>query len=541
MAVTLRPYQEEALAAVVSACLEERFLLLQAATGAGKTILFSELIKRFMGEYDMRIAIVAHREVLVRQAYEKLLKVWPEAVMHVGLACSSVSSEVRVDRPVTIGSPQTLARRLGVMPPPHLVIRDEVHRLPPANEKSQDRELIDAWTGYYPELRVLGVTATPFRFGHGYIYGERCRPGKKNWFPRLHYSIGISTLQDQGFLVPYRALEAENIDAELAGVRTDKGEFNTADLAGIMSKEVHVGSAVNAYQEHGQGRRHVVAFCVTIDHAEKVRSAFEAAGYQSGIVHSQMSKEARDFALRRFDAGELRVICNVGVLTEGWDSTAVDCLIMCRPTLSPALYVQIIGRGLRTHPGKTDCLVLDLSGNCARHGDPDDPRVTVPGQNKRKVQASDEPVGKICPACKLLAPSGAVECRECGHEFPRPVVQEINEAVSLRDVHWAPFPVRVDSARAESYLSRAGNRMLKVAMTCFNGGTVPILVNHFMDIEGHASSYGQSKAFMLWRRLSGGQEPPRTVDEAVTRFGEITLPAEVLIKQDGKYFNVTRW
>ena len=366
----LRPYQREALSNILDAIRRERFILLQAATGAGKTILFSALIRHCMESYDMRIGVIAHREVLIRQAYDKLLKVWPEGAPYTGLACRSADKRVDVEARVVIGSPQTLAGRLNEMPPLHLLILDECHRVPPRNEKSQYRTLIERLTGYYPQLRVVGFTATPYRLGHGMIYGARCRPGKKNWWDALHYQIRISALQEQGYLVALRAKEAENIDGDLESVRTDKGEYNTADLARLMEKEVHVGSAVNAYRRYGEGRKHVVVFAVTIGHAEKLAGAFTAAGFPSGCVHSEMPQADRRRVLADFESGLLEVVCNVGVLTEGWDCTAVDCMLMCRPTLSPALYVQMIGRGLRPHPGKKDCLVLTCRATAAATATP---------------------------------------------------------------------------------------------------------------------------------------------------------------------------
>lgn len=256
----LRPYQQEALSAVLAALRGERFVLLQAATGAGKTIMFSALIRHFMERYRMRIGVLAHREVLIRQARDKLLQVWPEGAPHIGLACSGAAREIDVEAPVVIGSPQTLINRLNVMPPVDLLIIDESHRVPPANEKSQYRTLIERLTEYKPSMRVLGVTATPHRLGHGLIYGHRCRAGRSNWWERLHFKIGIAALQEQGYLVPLRAKEAENIDEDLSAVRTDKGEFNTAELAAVMEKEIHVGSAVNALRKYGESRAHVVAF-----------------------------------------------------------------------------------------------------------------------------------------------------------------------------------------------------------------------------------------------------------------------------------------
>ncbi len=348
-------------------------VLLQAATGAGKTIMFSALARLFVERWHMHVTILAHREQLVRQAADKLTRVWPEGKEQVGIACSSVTSHVDLERHVVIGSPQTLARRVNELPEQQLLIVDECHRLPPRGKRSQYAAVIDRLREYYPDMRMLGVTATPYRLGHGYIYGEDCRSPKENWFQTLAFSIGIDDLQDEGYLAPIKGYGCAEPD--LSGVKTSKGEYDLAQLSEAMSQPLHIGSAVEAVKKYGQDRRHIVVFAVTIAHAEALRDAFRGAGFRAGVVHSLMPRDERQQVLSAFDEGGLDVICNVGVLTEGWDCTSVDCMVMCRPTKSTALYVQMVGRGLRTAPGKTDCLLLDLSGNWREHGNPAHPRV----------------------------------------------------------------------------------------------------------------------------------------------------------------------
>jgi DNA or RNA helicases of superfamily II len=163
-----------------------------------------------------------------------------------------------------------------------------------------------------------------------------------------------------------------------------------------MSRPMHVGSAVNALDQYAIDRRHAVVFAVTIAHAEKLLEAF---GDQATIIHSELREDERSQALRDFETGIKRVIINVGILTEGWDSPAVDCIIMCRPTVSAGLYVQMTGRGLRPHPDKKDVLILDLANNCVTHGDPDSPKVKIQQAAKEKRKLTRHP-GKYVPIAK---------------------------------------------------------------------------------------------------------------------------------------------
>jgi DNA repair protein RadD len=546
--MNLRPYQALALDLVLKACLEERYLLLQAGTGAGKTILFSRLIQTLIESYDMRVAVIAHREILVRQAHDKLLKVWPEGRESVGIACASVSSKAELDRPVLIASPQTLVNRLESMREPiHFLIVDECHRMPPPDVESQYALLLRKMEQVYPELRVLGVTATPYRLGHGFIYGDRAK--RENWWTKLHCQVSIHNLQVGGFLVPYRAKQAEDITADLQGVKLSGGDFNLLDLEGVMTKEIHISSAVKAVQEHGQDRRAVVVFCATILHAETVAKAFTAAGFSAGCVHSKMDPDSRRANLAAFDSGRLHVVCNVGVLTEGWDSTGVDCIVLCRPTKSPALYVQMIGRGLRPHEGKTDCLILDLSGNCMLHGDPNDPVVNVPGEPKDMP-----PPTKACPECQELVHISLMECPACGYLWPKPEVVEAKPK-HLVDVDFVKpagpaggrYPVRGWSM--EEYVSRAGNRMAKLSIKLDSGGIIPLHVNHFLDFDGEASEYGQRKAWEWWNRripenFHDQLETP-SVEEAIAYASEnrdeFYFPTHVTVVPDGKYLKIASW
>ena len=537
----LRPYQEEALRTIFSAIPSNRHILVQMPTASGKTIVFSELIKRLLSQRpDLKIGILAHREILIAQASEKLLSVWPEAP--IGIACTSVSGKIDTKQSVVIGSVQTLSRRISATAPFDLVIIDEAHRIPAINQKSQYGEWIQAMKGNNSNLRILGVTATPFRLGHGYIYGNLCKEGNKNLFDALHFRFGIRALQTEGFLCLYKAKEIVNIEHDLLRVKRTASEYNLHELSDEMSKKVHLGSAVKSFKSYGEDRKRVVIFAVTIDHAERLADAFRKAGYTAGCIHSKMPAAQKRMILREFETGRLRFLCNIGVLSEGWDSPAVDCIIFCRPTLSPTLYVQMVGRGLRPHPDKKDVLILDLANNCRTHGDPEAPNIIIPngnGSNKKSVSGTSGI--KTCPKCKEIIFLTAKECPECGY----PLAVDLNSSLVLKDVKWNSdaINVSIEDTSISDYISRAGNRMLKLSLRCrLKNSLTTISVNEFFDFEGNGSLYGQSKARHIWRKITD-TEPPETVSEAKNREGEIlmSLPDQIKIIQKGKWWNVRSW
>ena len=530
--------------AVIRAMRTEPNVLLQAATGAGKTIMFSAIVKKFVETWEMRVTILAHREQLVRQAADKLLKVWPEGRGEIGIACSSVCTRADLDRHVVIGSPQTLVNRLGDLPEQRLLVVDECHRLPPRGKKSQYATLINRLREYYPDMRMLGVTATPYRLGHGYIYGSDCRNPKENWFRSLAFSIGIEDLQDEGFLAPLKGYGCSSPD--LSGVKTSSGEYDLAQLSGVMSESLHVGSAVQALKKYGNDRKHIVIFAVTIQHAEILQEAFAKAGYKAAVVHSKMPHADRQKALEAFDRGETEVICNVGVLTEGWDCTSVDCMVMCRPTKSTALYVQMVGRGLRTAPGKKDCLLLDLSGNWQEHGDPAHPRVKWKPKGNKKAKEKEgnaDPALIQCVNCEALIPAASLTCPFCG------AIQKVlcnrlpeMEALKTSSSNVQKFTVEGVPLFDSGFRSRNGNHMLRLNLSGTLEDGNKMTISEFFDFNGEASDYGQAKARKVWADLTGTL-PPATLEEAVDRMDELRghIPPEIWVKKRDKYFHVVRW
>jgi superfamily II DNA or RNA helicase len=249
--------------------------------------------------------------------------------------------------PVQVASVQTLAKR--EMPATDLIVIDEVHRV-----------FINYWdwTGS-PRLAnvpIIGLSATPWTKGLGRMFDKLI--------------IGATTRQliDQGYLSKYRVFAPASPD--LSEVRTVAGDYHGGDLAEVMNKNGLVADVVSTWQRLGQGRP-TLCFAVDRAHARNLQQQFNAAGVRCGYVDAYTTADEREEIRRQFHAGEIEIVTNVGCLTTGidWD---VRAIILARPTKSEMLFVQMIGRGLRTADGKTDCLILDHSDNHARLGFSDD-------------------------------------------------------------------------------------------------------------------------------------------------------------------------
>ena len=198
------------------------------------------------------------------------------------------------------------------------------------------------------------------------------------------------------------------------------GEYIAGEVENLMDDENLVLSACREIVQHTHDRRSVLIFASGIKHARHVVDVFEKRhNVECGFVCAETPPFERDETLRRFRVGDLKYLCNVNVLTTGFDAPNIDCVALLRPTLSPGLFYQMCGRGFRLHPGKADCLVLDFGGNVLRHGPVDQIRITNPNSNGN----GDAPA-KECPECHAVIAAGYAMCPECGHEFPPPQRQK---------------------------------------------------------------------------------------------------------------------
>lgn len=350
-APTLRPYQLEALQAIRAHLARgERRLLVALPTGCGKTVCFAAL-PGFLG-LPGRWLVLAHREELLDQALRKFRAANP------GLTCEVEQADRRAGAAdVVIASVATLQRaRLEALDPEGFagVIVDEAHH---ATAESY-RRVLERFGLLEPDCPrpLLGFTATPTR-GDGV--------GLDQVFQSIAYSMTLREAIEAGWLCGLAGLRI-SAGADLTRVATRAGDFAQGQLADAVNTPERNALVARAYLEHAPGRR-ALAFGVTVAHAEELAAALLAEGVPAACVTGETPREERRATLERFAAGELQVVSNCGVLTEGFDDPGVACILQARPTQSGLLYAQIIGRGTRPAPGKADCLVIDFVDNCRRH------------------------------------------------------------------------------------------------------------------------------------------------------------------------------
>lgn len=346
--IRLRDYQLACLADIEAAYNRGvRRQAIQLPTGGGKTILFSELIRRRGGQ----ALVLAHRDELITQARDKLHMVAPD------MPCGIVKAERNeLGYQVTAASVQTLSRprRLEQLAGQRFatVVIDEAHH---AHAQSY-RTILESVVG--PETLLLGVSATLKRADGA---------GMDDLFDEVTHQTAMLDLVEQHYLADLQAVVVM-LDANFNHVQKLHGDLVAEAVADELERANACDEAVAAYLEYARGRR-ALLFAPTVASAAAFRDRFGEAGLRAAMVDGTTPDDERKAILSAFSRGQIDVLCNCMVLTEGYDDPRADCVIIARPTVSKPLYVQMVGRGMRIHPDKKNLLVLDLVGAAGRHGD----------------------------------------------------------------------------------------------------------------------------------------------------------------------------
>ena len=418
----LRPYQATGLADIRNAYRRGyRRVVYTLPTGGGK----SAMTEYMLGTTGMSTLILAHRIELVEMIAERL---------PVSFGLVTAGSKPSRER-VQVGMVQTVTKRLADLPKFQWVISDECHL---AMSASWSRIL-----SHYGDAYQLGLSATPCRLdgiGLGTIYQQ------------IVHGPSIRELIDGGYLVPPRVFAPAAIVERL---HMRGGEFAMDEAADLLNTTKITGDAAAQLRKHGPNEQ-AVAFCCTVQHAQDVASHLSAAGIPAGYVDGSMPSQQRRGILDAFYAKRLQVLCNVDILTTGWDYPALGALIFLRPTSSLALYLQMVGRVLRISPGKRAGLILDHVGNTIRHGMPDARREwTLEG----KAKSDKPPPVSTCPMC-FAAFAPAPRCPQCGHDM-RPA-----EAASGRQARQTDGElVEIDRASMSALAVAPVKELLRLART----------------------------------------------------------------------------
>jgi len=398
-----RAYQEEAAEALYAAIRDPQCKpVIAVPTGAGKTWIMSLFFKKYLKENpDNEILVLSHTQNIVEQDAAALEIAFPDKT----IAVYSSGLGRKEHAQITVGGIQSVIKNPKKFRWANLVLIDEVHSVNHGKVGSY-RKLLDKM-----HSDVVGMSATVFRTGHGYIY-----KGKDTLFNHLAYDLtsieNFNKLVDDGYLTKLISV-APKTQLDSSKVKKSGGDYNVRKLSEEHNTAAITEQAIQDALYYGKKYNHWLVFAIDITHAIAICDSLNVHGIKSDVLHSRMSAD-RTAVLDSFHNGEIRALVSVGMLTTGYDSPQVDLILMLRPTMSAVLHVQMIGRGLRVHPGKEHCLVLDYAGNTARLGPIND--VIVP-KSERDGKGVGEAPTKNCPKCATITYTRAKVCESCGHEF----------------------------------------------------------------------------------------------------------------------------
>lgn len=412
MKINLRHYQKQVIADIYSQIRAgEKRILTFAPTGAGKTIISAQIIQHIT-QKQKKVLFLVHRDILVAQTYEKLQKF--------GLTCGFIKSgwEENRDELIQIASVQTLGFREWWH-----TLKTDVVMLDEAHITGFSTIVKRMMSEIFPDSIYIGLTATPFRLSK--------KEGIGDVFEALVCAPMPNDLINQGYLVKpsYHGVT----EADLKNVPTKNGEFDKAKLAIACNQPELIEQIVQEYIRLAKGRR-AIAFAVDVAHSKNIAAAFNGVGIKAGHVDGTTPIKERNRIYAQLAKGEIMVLSSCMALTEGFDVPSVNAVLLCRPTQSLALYLQMIGRGLRLSPEteKIDCLVIDQSGNVGRHGFVEDLK-NVSLEEGEDGNSSGMAPTKTCPleegGCGKIIYAFYQKCPSCQHNFE---IKKITVALGLK-------------------------------------------------------------------------------------------------------------
>lgn len=515
--------------------------LIDLATGCGKSLVMARIIKRLLdGWPDMRVMVITHVAELIEQNFLELVGIWPFApagIYSAGLGRRDARS------PIIFAGIQTVHNKADEIGYVDVIMVDEAHLIP-ANSQTMYGRFIAAMRAINPDLKILGLTATPYRLDSG-----RLDEGEDRLFDRVVYTYGIADGIRDGYLAPLSS-KATGTTYDLKGVGKLGGDYKQNALAAAVDKEDVYEAAVAEIVSKGEDRRSWLVFGAGVDNALHIRDAIRRHGITCETITGETPKEERRRIIEDYKAFRIRALTNNSVLTTGFNHKGVDLIAFCRPTLSVSLYVQMAGRGTRPlyAPGfdmdtvegrlqaiaagpKPNCLVLDFARLSHTHGPVDLVQPKTPGKGD-----GEAPV-KQCPECDALLHISIMKCTCCGYEFPPNEEEKITATPSAAPIMSTEKNMwrEVDSRKFAEHPPKEGKQ--PTVKVTFMAGY--LAVNNWL-CPGH-TGFAKVKADRFWMD-HGGQRPfPASSEQWLLRQHELNDTAEIEIEYNGRYPNAKNY
>lgn len=516
MAIKLRHYQAGVTPALSKYLIKNKgkHPLVALPTGSGKTYCIADFVKYARNHWKVPVVIISHVKEILEQNHASLSKYLDEPV---GLNSAGLGR--REYEPITVAGIQSVFREPQRFGKQVIVVVDEAHLISP-NEDTMYRKFFDGLDKFI----CVGFTATPFRLGDGYIYGAG------HLFDDLVYdwtdANRFQQLVDEGYLA-HLTTKRTALEMDTTGIKLTGGDFNDKALSDAFDRKAITERAIKEILAAGKLRKKWLVFAIDINHAEHIAETLIRNGIPTAPVHSKMANSgfSREKSLEGFKDGKYRCVVNVNILTTGFDEPGIDLIAMLRPTQSPVLHVQSLGRGSRVHADKENCLVLDFAGNTARLGPINNVLVRVAGKGK----GGGEPIMKDCPKCAEMCMVAVKHCPECGHEFQFKhglSYTPFDDSV-LEDgkVHWAT----VDGVSYETITSFGSPSMAKVIYHCGSTEISEVVCVEHRGFSKHRADH--------WVKYRGG-EKCNLVADLIAQSDSLRVPEKILVQKKGRYKTV---
>lgn len=541
-----RWYIEEAVASLFNYfATHDGNPLIAMPTGTGKSVVIAKFLYEAFKAYPSTRAIgLTHVKELIEQDAKAIKRAWPNAPL--GIYSAGLKQYDNLS-PIVFGGVQSVVGKYPIFGHRDLLFIDEAHLLSPKSDTSYQR-VIKELRQTNPKLKTVGLTATAYRLGLGHMTNGGI-------FTDVCYDLcnreAFARLIAEGYLAPLIPKRTKT-QLDLSSVKLVGGEFNQEQLQISIDKAEITRAALHEVVEAGRDRQSWLIFASGVEHAEHIaedlRTYFRIP---AAAVHSKMTGEQRDKVIADFKAGRIRAIVNQNVLTTGFDHPPIDLIVVLRPTMSPGLWVQMLGRGTRPYDWyalspaeqkvfaafqykKLNCLVLDFAANTERLGPIDDP--VIP-QKKGDGPPGDAPI-RICDNCGMYNHASAATCSACGYVFPRQekIRTFASELALMSALEEAPVlkEFAVQRVIYQAHTARSGNTSVKVVYYCEGLQTF----FEYVSVEGGGL---RAKRGRDWYRLRSKMrgEPPDDNSTLLELCPELRVPSSVQVIVNRQYPEIT--
>ncbi len=511
-------YQQEAINAVLFEFSKgKKRSLIVAPTGSGKSVIISCFCEQIVKKWPKTtILIISDTIEILLQNHQELKNQLPD--VNIGLYSSGTGKKT-IDS-ITVAGIQSIYKKTKLFSEFNIIIVDEAHSVS-FDLKSRYRKFLDTL-----KKPTIGLTATPFRLKGGYLH-----TGDNPFFQKIAYQIQIKLLQKENKLCQLITQGTENkLDA--SKIKKQNGDFIISELSIAFNRKAITAKIVKELLKYKKSRKKWLGFAINIDHCDHIAEILNTQGLSAVSLHSGLSSFLRRNIIKDYKKGKFQALVSVAMITTGFNVKDIDLIFCVRPTTSPVLHIQMPGRGMRTAPGKKNCLYLDFANNLIRNGPIDDPQVK---DNEFYEKGKGIPLMKECPVCLLIVPIAQRFC-SCGHQFQ--FKHNLTSLPSSADIFSVKAWHKITSVSYKTKINRKGIPYLKVKYLCgLRQFSEAVCFEH--------QGYAKFKAYQWWKKrwydkskpisLEKEKFIPVTCKDAEKASYWLKQPSEIKVKEEKEY------